>query len=173
MSPTILSQLSTPFLPFESQELTDCLLVPFSKFHLSIGRKVVEVHHDYRLYPDEYHGFLFGSMRDIIKGGWSLTKTSSFPINDPPPQLIPVPLSTLPLSGTRFGLKDIYDAKGLPTAAGSLDYVQTQEIPTETALHREVPPTGRSPRVLHPNSAFAHSAHSREFRDVLYSWKFA
>jgi len=126
---------------------------------------VVEVHLGYRLYLDEYDGFLFGSMRDIIKGGWSLTnitETSSLPINDPPPQLIPVPLSTLPLSGTRFGLKDIYDAKGLPTAAGSLAYVQTQEIPTETALHREVLPTGRNPRVLHPISHTAHIPGSSE-----------
>ena len=145
------------------------------------GKQVVEVHHVYRLYLDEYDSFLFGSIPDIIKGGWistNITEISSFPINDPPPQLIPVPsrlhiFSTpnLPLSGTRFGLKDIYDAKGLPTAAGSLAYLQTHEIPTETApsieklLQLGAVMVGKT-----RTSQFAHGAHPWEFRDVSYSW---
>jgi Asp-tRNA(Asn)/Glu-tRNA(Gln) amidotransferase A subunit family amidase len=147
----------------------------------SQGKQVVVVHHVYRLYLDEYDGFLFGSIPDIIKGGWiltNITETSSFPINDSPQQLIPVPsrlrmisIPNLPLSGTRFGLKDIYDAEGLPTAAGSLAYLQTHEIPTETApsieklLQLGAVMVGKT-----RTSQFAHGAHPWEFRDVSYSW---
>ena len=147
----------------------------------SKGKQVVEVHHVYRLYLDEYNSFLFGSIPDIIKGGWlltNITEVPSFPINDEPQQLIPTPSRlrmisspSLPLSGTRFGLKDIYDAKGLPTAAGSLAYVQTHEIPTETApsveklLQLGAVMVGKT-----RTSQFAHGAHPWEFRDVSYSW---
>jgi len=142
---------------------------------------VVAVHYVYRLYPDEYDGFIFGSILDIINGGWmpiNITQTSSSQIDDPLPLLIPVPsrihmpsIQNLPLSGTRFGLKDIYDAKGLPTAAGSLAYLQTHDIPTETApsieklLELGAVMVGKT-----RTSQFAHGAHPWEFRDVAYSW---
>ncbi|KIM46589.1 hypothetical protein M413DRAFT_440231, partial [Hebeloma cylindrosporum] len=145
------------------------------------GQQGVEIHHVYRLYLDEYDTFLFGSIPDIIKGGWiptNITEFSSIPINDPPPQLIPVPsrlhmLSTpnLPLSGSRFGVKDVYNTRGLPTAAGSLAYLQTHEIPTETApsieklLQLGAVMVGKT-----RTSQFAHGANPWEFVDVSYSW---
>jgi Asp-tRNA(Asn)/Glu-tRNA(Gln) amidotransferase A subunit family amidase len=69
------------------------------------------------------------------------------------------------------GLKDIYDAKGFPTAAGSLAYVQANEIRTETApsieklLQLGAVMVGKT-----RTSKFAHGAHPWEFRDVSYSW---
>ena len=50
-----------------------------------------------------------------------------------PVRLNILPIPHFPLASMRFGLKDIYHARGLPTAAGSIAYQLTHDIPEETA----------------------------------------
>ena len=79
-------------------------------------------------------------------------------------------MPNLPLSGTRIGLKDIYDAKGLPTAAGSLAFLRVYEIPSETAASIEkLIQLGAVMVGKTRTSQFSHGAHPWEFRDVSYS----
>jgi len=73
-----------------------------------------------------------------------------------------IALPTLHPSDTQFGLKDIYDAKGLPTA------------PELTSKRKKSPPKLPSiEKFLQlgavQESQFAHGARPREFRDVSYS----
>ncbi|KDR84180.1 hypothetical protein GALMADRAFT_111430 [Galerina marginata CBS 339.88] len=141
--------------------------------------KGLKVHDVYRLYLDEYESFLFGAIPDLVKGGWILTNiTSPWADDTPDTQLIPVPSrlgvlsgATSPLSGTRFGLKDIYDAQGLPTAAGSLAYEMTHPIPEGTAPSiTRLLALGATMVGKTRTSQFAHGAHPWEFVDVPYSW---
>ena len=97
-------------------------------------------HNVYRLYLDEYESFLFGAIPDLIHGGWILTNFTVPTDSDDgiALQLIPVPsrLNSLltphfHLAGIRFGLKDIYHAQGLPTAAGSIAYQLTHDVPLQ------------------------------------------
>ena len=138
-------------------------------------------HNVYRLYIDEYEGFLFGAIPNLIHhGGWLLINFTvpAASDNEIALQLIPVPsrLNELPtpdfpLGGMRFGLKDIYHARGLPTAAGSIAYQLTHDIPEETApsikmlLDLGAVMVGKT-----RTSQFAHGAHPWEFVDVPYSW---
>ena len=136
-------------------------------------------HNIYRLYVDEYESFLFGAIPNLINGGWILT---NFIANNSEEevalQLIPVPsrlnnlpTSHIPLAGSRFGLKDIYHARGLPTAAGSIAYQLTHDTPEETApsiqmlLDLGAVIVGKT-----RTSQFAQGANPWEFVDVPYSW---
>ncbi|PPQ68614.1 hypothetical protein CVT25_005524 [Psilocybe cyanescens] len=140
----------------------------------------LQIHNVYKLCLDEYEAFLFGSIPDLVQGGWMPTNiTSTLPsVEDgPETQLIPVPsrLSMLrskdPLAGTRFGLKDIFDAQGLPTSAGSLAYARTHAIPNETAPSiTKLLSLGANMVGKTRTSQFAHGAHPWEFVDVPYSW---
>jgi len=145
------------------------------------GTSRLKVHNVYRLYLDEYEGFLFGAIPDLINGGWILTNiTNNIPATDngPATQFIPVPSrlsvlssSGLPLAGTRFGLKDIYDAQGLPTAAGSHAYMLTHPIPNATAPSiTKLLSLGSAMVGKTRTSQFAHGAQPWEFVDVPYSW---
>lgn len=78
-------------------------------------------------------------------------------------------MPNLPLSGTRIGLKDIYDAKGLPTAGGSLAFLRAHEIPSETAASIEKLQLGAVMVGKTRTSQFSHGTHPWEFRDVSYS----
>jgi Amidase len=138
-------------------------------------------HNVYRLYIDEYESFLFGAIPNLINhGGWVLTNFTvpAASDNEIALQLIPVPsrlnefpTPDFPLGGMRFGLKDIYHARGLPTAAGSIAYQLTHDIPDETApsikmlLDLGAVMVGKT-----RTSQFAHGAHPWEFVDVPYSW---
>ncbi|KAF8806190.1 amidase signature enzyme [Phlegmacium glaucopus] len=134
-------------------------------------------HNVYRLYVDEYESFLFGAIPDLIHAGWILTNFT-VPDDEIALQLIPVPsrlrsrpTPDFPLAGTRFGLKDIYHARGLPTAAGSIAYQLTHNIPEETAPSIEMLlDLGAIMVGKTRTSQFAHGAHPWEFVDVPYSW---
>lgn len=138
------------------------------------------IHNVYRLYIDEYESFLFGAIPNLINGGWILTNFTIPPDSDDEIalQLIPVPsrLNNLPsldfpLAGKRFGLKDIYHARGLPTAAGSIAYQLIHDIPDETAPSIEILlDIGAVIVGKTRTSQFAHGAHPWEFIDVPYSW---
>ena len=136
-------------------------------------------HNVYRLYVDEYESFLFGVIPNLNNKGWILTNFIATDSDDEVAlQLIPVPsrLNSLPtphfpLAGMRFGLKDLYHARGLPTAAGSIAYQLTHDIPEETApsiqmlLDLGAVIVGKT-----RTSQFAHGAQPWEFVDVPYSW---
>ncbi|KAH9482271.1 Scytalone dehydratase-like protein Arp1 [Psilocybe cubensis] len=140
----------------------------------------VLLHNVYKLYLDEYEAFLFGAIPDLAGGGWILTNITSNLLSDDGvsnTQLIPVPSrvrmvdSKSPLAGTRFGLKDIFDAQGLPTAAGSIAYAQTHPIPNETAPSiTKLLALGATMVGKTRTSQFAHGANPWEFVDVPYSW---
>ncbi|KAF8165859.1 amidase signature domain-containing protein [Crassisporium funariophilum] len=147
----------------------------------AISSSALDFYNVYRLYVDEYDAFLFGAIPDSSNSGWIPTNITLFEeavdyINAP--QLIPVPsrlhmLSNphLPLAGTRFGLKDIYDAQGLPTAAGSHAYSLTHPIPHMTAPSVEILLALGAVMVGKTRtSQFAHGAQPWEFMDVPYSW---
>ena len=152
---------------------------PIVVAHQDIGKEThLAFHNVYRLYVDEYESFLFGAIPNLIDGGWILTSFIANNSDEVALQLIPVPsrlnsLSTphIPLAGTRFGLKDIYHARGLPTAALSIAYQLTHGIPEETApsikmlLDLGAVIVGKT-----RTSQFAHGANPWEFVDVLYSW---
>ncbi|KAF8914399.1 amidase signature domain-containing protein [Gymnopilus junonius] len=142
----------------------------------------LHLHNVYKLYIDEYDSFLFGAIPDLVYGGWILTNiTSSFPSAEdgPESQIIPVPsrLSMIlmhdapPLASSRFALKDIFDAQGLPTAAGSFAYALTHPIPNTTAPSIEkLIALGATMVGKTRTSQFAHGANPWEFIDFPYSW---
>ncbi|CAA7258458.1 unnamed protein product [Cyclocybe aegerita] len=150
------------------------------------GKEGITVHAVYRLYPDEYEAFAFGTIPNVVQGGWILTNitTPAQPASEreeeegPTPQLIPVPsrltmISTrnLPLAGTRFGLKDIFDVENLPTFAGSTAFSLVNPLPTSTAPSVQVLLSlGASLVGKTRTSQFAHGAQPWEFRDVGYSY---
>ena len=153
---------------------------PVVIFHQDIGQETqLAFHNVYRLYIDEYESFLFGAIPNLVNGGWILTNFITTVSDDEvASQLIPVPsrlnnlpTSHFPFAGMRFGLKDIYHARGLPTAAGSIAYQLTHDIPEETApsiqmlLDLGAVIVGKT-----RTSQFAHGANPWEFVDVPYSW---
>lgn len=141
------------------------------------GTSTLLFHNVYRLYLDEYDAFLFGAIPNPIDGGWIETNFTNIFEDGSYSQLIPVPsripmfVSTLPLAGMRFGLKDIYNAKGLPTAAGSHAYKLTNEIPMQSAPSvQRLLDLGAIMVGKTRTSQFAHGAQPWEFIDVPYSW---
>ena len=153
---------------------------PIVIVHQDIGEETqLAFHNVYRLYIDEYESFLFGAIPNLINGGWILTNFITTVSDDEvASQLIPVPSRLnsfptphFPFAGMRFGLKDIYHARGLPTAAGSIAYQLTHDIPEETApsiqmlLDLGAVIVGKT-----RTSQFAHGANPWEFVDVPYSW---
>ncbi|KAF8958501.1 amidase signature domain-containing protein [Flammula alnicola] len=150
---------------------------PFVISHLGDGTIGLAFQNVYRLYLDEYEAFLFGAIPDFVNGGWILTNITHTRDDESYSQFIPVPSRLtisnmhLPLAGTRFGLKDIYDARGLPTAAGSIAYQLTHDTPTKTAPSIEkLLALGATMVGKTRTSQFAHGAQPWEFVDVPYSW---
>ena len=99
----------------------------------------MEVYHDYRLYLDEYDGFLFGSISDIIKGGWSFSKPHSLLTTHLHSSFRPVAFPPFPSLALGSGLKDIYDAQGLPSLRPN-----PRNPHRNCTILREAPPTRRS-----------------------------
>ncbi|KAG6840095.1 hypothetical protein C0991_008993 [Blastosporella zonata] len=133
----------------------------------------LDTHDVYRLRKDEYASFLFGAIPDP-SGGWIQTNIT---LDDSKAQYIPVPsriallTKSLPLSGTRFALKDIFDAKGLPTGAGSLAYARVYPPPNTTAPSiQRLLDLGATMIGKTRTSQFAHGAQPWEFEDIPYSW---
>ncbi|KAJ3496040.1 hypothetical protein NLJ89_g10537 [Agrocybe chaxingu] len=153
------------------------------------GQEGITVHSVYRLYPDEYEAFAFGAIPNVVQGGWILTNITAPPRpalegeeeeeeDGPRPQLIPVPSRltmissrNLPLAGTRFGLKDIFDVQNLPTFAGSTAFSLVNSLPTSTAPSiQTLLSLGASLVGKTRTSQFAHGAQPWEFCDVGYSY---
>ncbi|KAF9478680.1 amidase signature enzyme [Pholiota conissans] len=138
----------------------------------------ITFHNVYRLYIDDYDAFLFGSIPDLITGAWIPTNLSHTFDDGSSSQLIPVPTrirlaatGNQPLTGMRFGLKDIFDASGLPTAAGSHAYALTHPIPHTTAPSiQRLLALGAQMVGKTRTSQFAHGAAPWEYMDVPYSW---
>lgn len=133
----------------------------------------IEIYDVFRLEKDEYQAFVFGVL-PLANGGW---RSTNITLDKSGLQYIPVPsrmailTKGLPLSGTRFALKDIYDAQGLPTAAGSTAYAQIAPIPKKTAASVERLLTLGATLVGKTRTAqFAHGAQPWEYKDVAYSW---
>ncbi|KAF8076849.1 amidase signature domain-containing protein [Lyophyllum atratum] len=133
----------------------------------------LDIHHVYRLHKDEYETFLFGVL-PTADGGWiptNITLDSSDAQYIPVPSRIALMTRSLPLSGTRFALKDIFDAKGLPTGAGSLAYAAVHPSAAETAPSiQRLLDLGATMVGKTRTSQFAHGASPWEFHDIPYSW---
>lgn len=146
-------------------------------FLISSTSQMLSMYTVYRLHKDEYEAFLFGAIP--IPGGhgrWLQTNIT-LPSDSRKVQYIPIPsrLSFLAgarsLSGTRFALKDIFDAQGLPTGAGSLAYARVHSVPTTTApAIQKLFDLGAALIGKTRTSQFAHGASPWEFSDVPYSW---
>ncbi|KAG6811912.1 hypothetical protein H0H92_005310 [Tricholoma furcatifolium] len=134
----------------------------------------LDIHSAYRLQKDEYASFLFGAIPDPSSGGWIQTNLT---LDESGAQYIPVPSRIalvgrgLPLSGTLFALKDIFDAKGLPTGAGSLAYARTYPPADTTAPSiQRLLDLGATMIGKTRTSQFAHGAQPWEYEDIPYSW---
>ncbi|GLB34241.1 putative amidase [Lyophyllum shimeji] len=133
----------------------------------------LDIHNAYRLHKDEYEAFLFGVLPHP-SGGWTPTNIT---LDSTGLQYIPVPsrialmTKSLPLSGTRFALKDIFDAAGLPTGAGSLAYARVHPPASSTAPSvQRLLDLGATLVGKTRTSQFAHGAAPWEFHDIPYSW---
>lgn len=143
----------------------------------SSSREKLKFRNVYRLFEDVYETFLFGALPNP-NGGWTATnitlKQNERGISVqhiPIPSRLSVLSATTPLAGTRFGLKDLYDAEGLPTAAGSAAYALTHSIPNITAPSvQKLITLGAAMVGKTRTSQFAHGAQPWEFNDVSYSW---
>lgn len=139
------------------------------------NRNAIRAYPVYGLVEDDHDSFTVGALPDPIHGGW-ITTNFSLPSN-PGVQLIPVPTrlsawssGSLPLAGLRFGLKDIYNAKGLPTAAGSAAYRRTYGKADKTAPSvQRLIDLGATLVGKTRSSQFAHGAQPWEYVDVEYS----
>ncbi|KAF5387902.1 hypothetical protein D9615_000817 [Tricholomella constricta] len=133
----------------------------------------LDLHSVYRLHKDDYETFLYGVIPNP-DGGWTQT---NIVLEGSDVQYIPVPsrvsllTKALPLSGTRFGLKDIFDAQGVPTGAGSLAYARVHPSADENApsLQRLLD-LGAMMVGKTRTSQFAHGAAPWEYLDIPYSW---
>lgn len=133
-------------------------------------------HKVYRLFRDDLRSFISGLIPRADGNGWVQTNLT-LPSDPDQVQYIPVPsrlaiLSVqLPLSGMRFGLKDIFDAQGVPTSAGSTAYAKTYGEASETAPSiKKLIGLGATLVGKARTSQFAHGAHPWEFIDYSYSW---
>ncbi|KAG5723421.1 Glutamyl-tRNA(Gln) amidotransferase subunit A [Termitomyces sp. T112] len=140
---------------------------------LSLSSSHLDIHAAYRLRKDEYASFLFGAIPDP-SGGWIKTNITLDTSNA---QYIPVPsrisllTKSLPLSGMRFALKDIFDVQGLPTGAGSLAYALVNPVPNTTAPSIQyLFSLGATLLGKTRTSQFAHGAQPWEYVDHAYSF---
>ena len=103
----------------------------------SVANGSVSLHKVYRLYPDTYGGFLYGTYE-------SSDGTASFhavEVRDSRQgaALIPVPSRIYswndprPFAGYRVGIKDLFDMKGLVTSGGSRAWSEMAQVANETA----------------------------------------
>ncbi|KAF9458005.1 amidase signature domain-containing protein [Collybia nuda] len=136
-------------------------------------QSTIEIFDVYRLEKDPYEAFVFGAL-PLADGGW---RTTNITLGKDSVQYIPIPsrmailTKGLPLSGTRFALKDIFDAEGLPTAAGSTAYGKIVPTPRKTAESVEkLLALGATLVGKTRTSQFAHGAQPWEYRDIPYSW---
>nr|AJP77092.1 indole-3-acetamide (IAM) hydrolase [Tricholoma vaccinum] len=104
-------------------------------------------------------------------------KTNTKPSYDSGQQYIPVPsrlsvwTQSLPLTGTRFALKDIYNAQGLVTGAGSLAYARVHgEANTTAPSIQRLLALGATMVGKVRTSQFAHGANPWDFLDIPYCW---
>ncbi|TFK62724.1 amidase signature enzyme [Pluteus cervinus] len=133
-------------------------------------------HKAYRLFRDDYQSFLFGVLPKPDGNGWVQTHFT-LPSDPEGAQYIPVSSrlsvqpSEQPLLGMRFALKDLFDAQGVPTGAGSLAYAKVNPIPETTAPSiQRLLDLGATLVGKTRTSQFAHGAHPWEFIDIPYSW---
>ncbi|KAG6835834.1 hypothetical protein H0H93_014111, partial [Arthromyces matolae] len=164
-------RLPTFTKPLVSQVKTGPPAGPY--FTLKSSPSSLTIHNAYRLRKDEYASFLFGAIPNPL-GGWIATNIT---LDDSHVQYIPIPSriflysKALPLSGTRFALKDIFDVQGLPTGAGSLAYARVYPAPSTTApsiqrlLNLGATRVGKT-----RTSQFAHGSQPWEYEDIPYSW---
>lgn len=140
------------------------------------NRNAIRAFPVYGLVEDDHDAFTVGAFPNFALGGWYRTNITLE--SNPGVQYIPVPsrLSawsgrSLPLAGLRFAVKDIFDVKGLPTAAGSTAYRLTHSNAETTApsIQRLID-LGATLVGKTRTSQFAHGAQPWEYVDVGYSW---
>lgn len=146
---------------------------PAGPYFASMKAGRLDLHSAYRLYKDEYEAFLFGAVPQT-DGGWFPTNIT---LDDDGQQYIPIPsrlsamTQSLPLAGTRFALKDIYDAQGLKTGAGSLAYARAYPEANMTASSiQRLFALGATMVGKVRTSQFAHGSNPWDFIDIPYSW---
>ncbi|QDS77168.1 hypothetical protein FKW77_001756 [Venturia effusa] len=111
--------------------------LPPGPYVATINPAVLSLSSVFRLYPDTYRDFLFGSF-DSNDGQGTHTALGAFLPNvwDP---LIPVPsriyslYDTRALAGERVAIKDLFDIKGLQTSGGSQAWARITPVANETA----------------------------------------
>ncbi|KAF9445327.1 amidase signature enzyme [Macrolepiota fuliginosa MF-IS2] len=139
------------------------------------NRNAIRAYPVFGLVEDDHEAFTVGALPDLVHGGW-ISTNFTLPSN-PGVQYIPVPTrlsawssGTLPFAGLRFAVKDIFNAKGLPTSAGSIAYERTYGKADTTApsIQRLID-LGATLVGKTRTSQFAHGANPWEFVDFEYS----
>ncbi|GAB7366597.1 hypothetical protein MBLNU230_g8582t1 [Neophaeotheca triangularis] len=118
------------------QELSDQIATPPpGPYLLTTGNDMLALSTVYRLYTDSYRDFIFGAYESSPGFYAALDVTyDSFRYS-----AIPVPSrlywlgDSRPLAGERVGIKDLYDIKGLQTAAGSPAWAEITPVADGTA----------------------------------------
>lgn len=110
---------------------------PAGPFVAEYGGKSLILSAVSRLYEDSYRGFVFGTY-STESGDGDFTGLGAFnPMTWFP--YIPVPSRIYswnderPLAGERIAVKDLFDLKGVKTSAGSLAFLEYQQVANETA----------------------------------------
>ncbi|KAI3556541.1 hypothetical protein CABS01_03673 [Colletotrichum abscissum] len=155
-------------LPVSSQ--FESPMPPPGPFFLESDGKTVTLSKVFRLYTDTYSDFVHGIYES--NGSYKILSLTDADWGYP---LIPVPsrlytaADSGPLSGTRIGVKDIYDVKGLKSTLGSKAWTQmtTKADATAPSIQRIID-LGGTVVGKQKTSQFASAAHAWEWTDVYY-----
>lgn len=110
---------------------------PAGPYVVEYGSKSVTLSSVSRLYEDAYRTFVFGTY-STESGDGDFTGLGAFNPETWFPY-IPVPSRIYswnderPLAGERIAVKDLFDLKGVKTSAGSLAFLEAQEVAKDTA----------------------------------------
>ncbi|KXN81847.1 Amidase 1 [Leucoagaricus sp. SymC.cos] len=140
------------------------------------NRNLLRAYPVFGLVEDDHKAFTVGAIPDYLHGGFI---TTNFTLeHNPGVQYIPVPSrlsawssAEMPLAGLRFAVKDIFNVKGLPTAAGSVAWRRTygKANITSSSIQRLID-LGATLVGKTRTSQFAIGAQPWEFVDFEYSW---
>ncbi|KAK0511039.1 hypothetical protein JMJ35_006591 [Cladonia borealis] len=84
--------------------------------HMILASKTLRLCQVFRLYPDPQLAFMYGTVPSEDRQSYQATNLGLIPV--PSRLYFDSPSDTLPLSGKRIAVKDVFDLKGTATSAG-------------------------------------------------------
>ncbi|KAL3426762.1 amidase [Phlyctema vagabunda] len=151
------------------------IVIPAGPYTVSISTERIAFSSVFRLYPDEYRDFLYGTYDSNIGDG-SRTAFTTFQPNFEYP-MIPVPSriysqnDTRPMAGQRVAVKDLFDVHGLKTSAGSQAWAAITPVANGTApCIQRIIDLGGIIVGKYKMAQFASGADPWDWQDVHYPW---